>query len=267
MAFASLEAYVHGNSVVHRWPPRLKLVGLGVLMFAFATVQQGILLLPIAAIAAVLYGLSRLPLGFLSHRLRYPGLFIAAVVVLLPFTAGDTVIAQWGWLALRQEGLEAASLIVVRFVSILTLGFILLGTTPFLTIIQAMRGLGLPVILADMTLLAYRYLYEIADNLATMQKSMALRGFGHQPRRWGVSRRTVQQLAMLVGSLLLRSYEQSERVYKAMRLRGYGYGQGNQATLGRTNVDAQSLVGWGLTVAVLAMAVCIVAVEVALSIG
>ncbi len=267
MALVSSDAYVQGTSMVHRWPPRLKLVGLGALMFAFATVQQMVLLLPIAAIAAGLYGLSGLPLSLLSHRLRYPGLFIAAVVVLLPFTSGDTVIAQWGWLALRQEGLEAAGLIVVRFVSILTLGFILLGTTPFLTIIQAMRGLGLPKILADMTLLAYRYLYEIAENLATMQQSMALRGFGHQPRRWGVSRRTVQQLAMLVGSLLLRSYEQSERVYKAMRLRGYGYGPGNQATLGRGNANGQFRAGWGLTVGVLAMAVCIVAVEVALSIG
>jgi cobalt/nickel transport system permease protein len=267
MAFASLDAYVHGDSVVHRWPPRPKLVALVALMFAFATVQHGVLLGPIAAIAAFLYGLTGLPLGFLGHRLRYPGLFIAAVVLLLPLTAGETVLAQWGWLTLRQEGLEAAALIVVRFVSILTLGFILLGTTPFLSIIQAMRGLGLPTILADMTLLAYRYLYEIADNLATMQQSMALRGFGQRRRRWGVNRRTVEQLALLVGTLLLRSYEQSERVYKAMRLRGYGYGQGGKVTLGRTMAAAPGRSAGWLTVGVLGLAIGVVVAEVGLSIG
>jgi cobalt/nickel transport system permease protein len=74
-------------------------------------------------------------------------------------------------------------LVVCRFVSILTIGFILLGTTPFLTIIHTMRSLGLPVILADMTLLAYRYLYEIADTLATMQQAMRPAGVWLRQKR------------------------------------------------------------------------------------
>jgi cobalt/nickel transport system permease protein len=65
----------------------------------------------------------------LRQRLSYPGLFILTLVLLLPFTVGDTVMGQWGWLALRQEGLQATLLIVGRFLSILTLGFVLLGTT------------------------------------------------------------------------------------------------------------------------------------------
>ncbi len=225
MAFASLDAYVHGSSIIHRWRPALKLVSLLLLMFAFATVHQLVLLPAMVGVTALLYGFSGLPLSFLRHRLSYPGLFILAVVVLLPLTAGDTVLWQWGWITLRKEGIEAMVLVVCRFVSILTIGFILLGTTPFLTIIQTMRSLGLPVILADMTLLAYRYLYEIADTLSTMQQAMRLRGFGSSKQRWfRFNLRIVQQLATLTGSLLIRSYEQSERVYKAMRLRGYGYG-------------------------------------------
>jgi cobalt/nickel transport system permease protein len=88
-------------------------------------------------ITGLLYGLSQLPLTFLRQRLSYPGLFILAVVIVLPLTSGDTVLWQWGWLTLRQEGMEAMTLIVCRFLSILTIGFILLGTTPFLTIIQS----------------------------------------------------------------------------------------------------------------------------------
>lgn len=254
------ETYIHRESVIHRWAPRLKLVSLFGLMFAFATVRQLALVPWMLGMAAVLYGLSGLPLSFLRQRLSYPGLFILAVVLLLPLTVGETVLAQWGWLTLRQEGLQATVLIVGRFLSILTLGFILLGTTPFLTILNTMRSLGLPPILADMTLLAYRYLYEIADTLATMQQAMRLRGFGHPQQRWfRIHGKAMQQRAMLAGNLLIRSYEQSERVYKAMRLRGYG--QGQTITVGIGGPSSAPGLSWLLTGGVLLAAVGIVIAE------
>ncbi|MEO0769184.1 MAG: cobalt ECF transporter T component CbiQ [Cyanobacteria bacterium J06649_4] len=222
MASVSFETYVSGRSHLHSWTPRLKLVSLVSLMFAFATVKHLQLVLPMLIVTAILYSCSGLPLSFLLKRLRYPGLFILAVVLILPFSSGETILGQWGVLALRWEGLTAMGLVVGRFLSILTLGFILLGTTPFLTLLRAMRSLGLPTILADMTLLTYRYLFETADMLATMQRSMRLRGFGHRRRWFRIDSSTLLQLSGLLGTLLIRSYERSERIYKAMRLRGYG---------------------------------------------
>ena len=260
MAATRSETYIHRESVIHRWAPRLKLVSLLALMFAFATVRQLALVPWMLGLVMLLYGLSGLPLSFLRQRLSYPGLFILAVVVLLPLTVGETVLAQWGWFSLRQEGLQATLLILGRFLSILTLGFILLGSTPFLTILHAMRSLGLPAILADMTLLAYRYLYEIADTLATMQQAMRLRGFGQARQRWlRINGQAMQQRAMLAGNLLIRSYEQSERVYKAMRLRGYGYGPAS--TLGAGTTPTPPRLSWLLTGGVLLAAACIVIAE------
>ncbi|WOD41209.1 cobalt ECF transporter T component CbiQ [Nodosilinea sp. E11] len=260
MGATSHDTYIHRESVVHRWSPRLKLVSLAVLMFAFATVRQLTLVPWMLGVAAGLYLLSELPLSFLRQRLSYPGLFILSLVVLLPLTVGDTVLGQWGWLTLRQEGLMATLLIVGRFLSILTLGFILLGTTPFLSLLRAMRSLGLPTILADMTLLSYRYLFEIAAMLATMQQAMRLRGFGHKRQGWlRVNRQTMQQLAMLAGNLLIRSYEQSDRVYRAMRLRGYGYGA--KSVEGQSAVTQPCILSWGLTGIVLAAAIGLVIAE------
>jgi cobalt/nickel transport system permease protein len=51
-----------------------------------------------------------------------------------------------------------------------------------------------------------------------MRRATVLRGF--RPRQ--LSRRNLQVYAALAGSLLIRSYQQSEQVYKAMQLRGYG---------------------------------------------
>ena len=128
-------------------------------------------------------------------------------------------ISTWGPLALRQEGLLAAILIASRFTCIITIGVVLLGTTPLLTNIKAMRALGLPQIMADMALLTFRYLQEIGRDLRNMQTSMRLRGFNN--RR--LSLKGLRVLAWLSGSLLVYSYEHSESVYQAMILRGYGH--------------------------------------------
>ena len=230
-----LDEYAHLDSPLHRWEPRCKLIALVALMFAFACVKDLLLLPPMLGIVALLYGLSRLPLSFLRRRLRYPGIFLLGVVALLPFLSGPTVIWQWGAIALRQEGCLAVVLIAGRFLSIFTTAVILLATTPFLKTVKAMRSLGLPAILSDMLLLSYRYLYDAAGNLATMQQAMRLRGFAPHQRShqrsyqrsakfWFMPNlNTLRLLASLAGTLLIRSYEQSERVYKAMRLRGYGY--------------------------------------------
>jgi cobalt/nickel transport system permease protein len=76
----------------------------------------------------------------------------------------------------------------------------------------------------------------------------------------------VQQLATLTGSLLIRSYERSERVYKAMRLRGYGYGVPSRPLCGRPEPAATMCGVWGLAAGVLAVAAGFVIAEIGLSV-
>lgn len=243
------DIYIPGHSPLHRWAVRPKLVSLLTLMFAVALVRHLLLIPPILALVALLYGCSHLPLTYLFRRLPYPGMFIVAMVSVLPWISGETVLWQGPWLTLRWEGLQAATLIASRFLAIVITGFILLGTTPFLDILKALRSLGLPPLLTDMTLLTYRYLYDIATQLSTMQQAMGLRGYGllqqSLKRRWS-------WLVALFGSLLLRSYERSQRVYQAMRLRGYGQGgQLAYTTASRANRRVTSI-ATGLTL----MAAC-----------
>jgi len=168
------------------------------------------------AVSAALYAISRLPLSFLVARLRLPGFFFLVMAVMLPFLSGQTVLSHIGPLALREEGCLDLLLVAVKFVSILTTGIVLFSTTPFVTSVKAMQALGIPPILADMTLFSYRYIHQIGDDFETMETAMGLRGFQ------GRHLRSLSILAWLAGSILVRSYEQSDRVYKAMILRGYG---------------------------------------------
>ena len=229
-----LDAYAYLDSPLHRWDARYKLVGLMAVILAFSFARNLWLLPGMVLVAGGLYAASRLPFLWLLKRLRYPGAFLLIVAVLLPFFSGSTVIFAIGPLSLRQEGSLELLNIAVKFVSIVTVGLVLFGTAPFLTAIKAMRALGLPPILADMTLLSYRYLFEIGSDLARMETAMRMRGIGN--------------LAALAGSLLVRSYERSDRVYRAMILRGYGQAggrAGDEFRAGRS--DALLLAGMLLT--------------------
>ena len=229
----ALDKYAYLVSPIHRWEQRSKLVALLALIFAFAFVQQLVLLPAMIAVTITLYKLSRLPLAFLLNRLRYPGCFIAAVVLFLPFVAGDTVIFSFGWLTLRQEGCLSVLLIVTRFICILTVSLVLFGTASFLSSIKAMRSLGLPDVIVDMMLLSYRYLEELGEMLTAMQRAMKLRGFQAK----SLNCRTLNTIAKLIGSLLVRSYDRSKRVYQAMILRGYGSSPHSYKNRLKTDID------------------------------
>jgi cobalt/nickel transport system permease protein len=218
MKLGIIDEYSGLSSPLHRWEPRCKLIGFIVLIFAFSFIRNLSMLLAMVAVTAAIYLISRLPVSFILGRLRYPSLFLLVVVLVLPFVSGQTIVMSLGPIDLRQEGMLAVLIIAIRFLSILTLGLVLFGTTPFLTTIKAMRALGLPAIMADMVLLSFRYLHEIGDDLHRMQTSMKLRGF----HRDSFSLRGLRIPAWLGGSLLVHSYERSEWVYKAMILRGYG---------------------------------------------
>jgi cobalt/nickel transport system ATP-binding protein len=212
-----LDEYAYLDSPVHRWNPRSKFLALFVVIVAFSFVQTLALVPLMVALTAIIYLISRLPLRVLLRRLRYPGLFLLALVVMLPLVSGPTVLLNVGPLAIRQEGTEYMLLVVSRFTAIMTITVVMFSTSPFITNVYTLRRIGLPTIMVDMLMLTVRYIFEVGDTLSRMQRAMRLRGFA--PR--GLNRQSAGQWAALIGTLLLRSHAQSQRVYNAMRLRGY----------------------------------------------
>ncbi|MFS8876701.1 cobalt ECF transporter T component CbiQ [Synechococcus sp. H55.11] len=212
-------------SWLHRWRPLPKLVGLGALMAAFAQVQR-LALLPLAwALLALLWALSGVPLSRGLKRLAAPGALLIALVALLPLVMGNTILWQWGSLALRWEGLEKALYVVGRSLALLALATLLLETTPLLELLAALRALGIPDLLLELAWLTQRYLQEISAQWQQMQRAAWLRGWQPRGSLWRPGPALRQDLPFLaagVATLLVRSYERSERVYQALRLRGYG---------------------------------------------
>ena len=218
---ADIKQRARGNWLSDR-DPRYKLLGLLGLATAFALVNDLRLLPLMLTITLGLTAISGLSAPFILRRLRYPSLLLLALLLTIPFVIGETALLSRGGVTLRREGLEAAILIGGRFFSIVLCALVLLNSSPLTANIKALRALGLPWIMVDMALLVLRYLQVIGDDLGRMRTAMASRGFNE--RRFSPA--GLKNLGWLTGSLLLRSYERSDWIYRAMRLRGYGHQSG-----------------------------------------
>lgn len=212
-----IDDYANLSSSLHRWDPRLKFIGFFILIFAIAFIQN-IQLMPFVLLVSIVYFLlSKIPFSFLITRLRYPGIFLLMVAIIFPFFSGLTVLYQIGFVKIYSEGLIAFLLIASKFVSIMIFAVLLFGTSSVLSTIRALQQLRFPHILVDMLLMTYRYLFEISNDFRKMQLAMRMKNF-HATH---LNFHTLNQLAALAGTMLIRSYEKSEKIYKAMILRGY----------------------------------------------
>ena len=224
-------------ALLHRWDPRLRIIALLLLAFAFSSITDLRAVPAMAALTLFFHTISGIPVRRLWYKLRFPSLLIIMLAVLLPFAGGSTPLFNLGPLTITREGLESALLITIRFYAILILAICFLGSTPILQTIRAFQALGLPGIMADIALLMVRYLEVLSKDLQRMRRSMQVRGYQGRSCSW----KTIRTTALLTGNLLLRSYERADGVYRAMRVRGYGHGTHPRVGFSATITDKAAL--------------------------
>jgi len=241
-----------GTSILHSLDPRLKLICLAVLAFTYSFLSSPVLLAAMILATFSLFMVSGLPGHFILARLKLPSFIILVLVFTLPLISGDTVLFSLGSVSLKQEGLYSALLVAVRFFCIISTVIIILNTSPLLTYIKAVRAMGLPWIMADMTFLVFRYLQVIGDDYRKMKTSMRIRGFEGNRLSLG----TLRTISWLTGGLLVRSLERSDWIYRSMRIRGYGSAGRNQHEFKTGGFDL------AISGAVIMTALCLAALEI-----
>ena len=92
----------------------------------------------------------------------------------------------------------------------------LIATAPIVTLGQALRRLRLPDKLCHLLLFTYRYIYVFEQEYRRLVLAMKIRGF--RPR---TNLHTYRSYAYLAAMLLVRSFDRAERVFAAMRCRGF----------------------------------------------
>ena len=208
------------DSPLHRWDARFRIVSLFALIIVTSLIKDPYALALSVFITASIFIISSIPPAKIIKTLLLPAFLLIPLFILLPLTSGGTPVYFYG-IKFYEEGAALSVLIAVKAVSIITLFILLAGTSPFHTTLKALRSLRVPDVMADIILFSYRYIHLYINDLRTMRQSLVLRGYKNTGTLRGL-----RTSAYVAGTLLVRSSEQTERIFDAMTCRGYP-GSGN----------------------------------------
>ncbi len=219
MHHSHIDQFSHGDSPIHRLDARAKLL----VVIAYAAVLISFdryavaVLAPMAILPLAMLWLSRVPVAFALKRVAVLSPFIAMLALLSPLydhSLRDVAMGPWrfalggGWLTLAD--------IVIKF----SLGVLamtaLMSTTPFATMLEAMRRGGVPRLLVMQLGFLYRYLFVLLDESMRIRRGRDFRGAARAP-----ARRRLAAVGGIIGSLFVRTLDRSDRIHVAMCARGY----------------------------------------------
>ena len=208
--------FASGSSLLHRLDPRLRVVTATVLSITVALSYKFSVLLTALVASLVLVIMGRLKTGKVFKRLLVINSFVLLLWLILPLTfQGETLVAL-GPLKFYLPGVVLSAQITLKSNTIFLILIALIATMPFATLGHSLHQLGLPDKLVFLLLMSYRYVFVIEQEYQRLMRAAKIRGF-----RPSTNRHTYRTFAHMVGMLFVRSTDRAERVYQAMRCRGF----------------------------------------------
>jgi cobalt/nickel transport system permease protein len=197
-----LRNYEHLDSPVHRAPASLKLLAALALVLGVAMVPVG----RAGWVLGVLVGIVGL-----SRAARVPlSAFAARIAIAEPFVLGVAILALF-----QGRGVTVFLAITLKSTTCIAAVQLLAHTTPFSDILDVLRRVRVPALLIHTLALLHRYLFVLVDETHRMRRARAARTW--QTHRWG----TWKALSSVIAVSFVRSAARAERVYTAMRARGW----------------------------------------------
>lgn len=211
-----LDPYADGRSALHRWDPRAKIAAAVLLGGATAALHtvRGVavaLALMLAALAA-----SRLPAGFVLRHLSRMSRYLLPFLVVFPLMCQGDPLVRLGPVTIYEEGLALGFVVWGKALALFVLGLVVLNTARLGDTFWALERLGVPRALRELGMMTLRYLPTISEELNSIKSAAAARGF-----RFAATGRACGVAARMAGSVIGRSLLRADRVWNAMRCRGF----------------------------------------------
>lgn len=224
---SSLDRYIEGQSPVHALNARVKLLLTLACVLALALLPAGAWSGMLACALLIWWAVLRsgVGLGTILGR-AFVALPFALVAVTLVFARPGEPLFSLALGPLRltatETGLVAFASVVVKSWLSVQAALLLTATTHFTAVLHALRALRLPAVMVAILSFAYRYLFVMVDEAQRLLRARECRAAELPGRKSGGSlgwRAAV--VGRMAGTLFLRAYERSERIYVAMLARGY----------------------------------------------
>lgn len=201
----------------------------------------------------LLSGASGLGAGYALRR-SYIALPFVLGALALPFTVRGAPLAEVaGWVISREGTVRLLGICAKSWVSV-QIAILLSVVTPFPDMLWALRALRVPKPLVNIVSFMYRYLFVLMDEALRLRRARLARCAQGGQRAGGGLLWRGQVAGGMVGNLMLRSFERSERIYNAMLARGF---TGELMTFGRPVVVGEDIYLLGAWVSFLILAMVI----------
>jgi cobalt/nickel transport system permease protein len=205
------------DSPLARRDPRWRLAAFTIAVFAIAALRQLVPSAVALGFALVLAAIARVPGRWYRARI---GLVLIALVpffVVVPFTVdrGERL-WEWRFLHVTDAGLEVAAALAMKTVALVTLALTLLASAPLHVTLAAAGRLGMPRLLVHLTMLTYRYVFLLLDELNRLRIALRVRGF-----RNAMTVHAYRTVGQVTGTLIVRGADRADGVAQAMRCRGF----------------------------------------------
>lgn len=211
-----IDRFAHLDSALQRWDPRFKIFSLGLFVLGVALIKT----IPLSAVslivALVLVWSARLPPHFVASGVKWVLLFLLPFFIIMPLSYPGEAALRLVGLPFAWEGLRLAVLIVLKAMAIVLTAYAIFGSSRFDISMLALQRLKCPKIIVQMLLFTYRYVFVFLAEMQRMETAMKARGFVKK-----TDQRTLRVIGNFIGTLLIRSFERTERIYKAMLSKGY----------------------------------------------
>ncbi len=199
-----------------RIDPRARVIAAMVFALLVAAAGAWPVLLASLAVAVGGVALSGLAPTVVLRRLMPLELVMLLLLLLLPLGGEGAAWLRLGPLAFSRDGLVLALRVALKGNAIV-LGLMgLLASMDAMTLGHALSHLRVPDKLAHLLLFTVRYLDVLDRESRRLRAAMKVRGF--RPR---MNLHTYRAYGYLVGMLLIRSFDRSERIVAAMKCRAF----------------------------------------------
>lgn len=212
----SIEEFSQGSSLIHGLDPRVKIISAVLFSIIVALADRLAILTAALAVALLLVFLARLNAKRLGSRLLIINTFILLLWLVLPFSYPGQPVFNIGPLTVTREGLNYSLVISMKSNAIVLVMIALLATSPIFTLVHALRHLKIPTKLIQLLFFTFRYFHVLNQEYSRLRGAMRIRCFKAR-----TNIHTYKNLGYLVGMLLVRSFDRSEKIYQAMLCRGY----------------------------------------------
>ena len=227
----TLGQYYPGNSFLHRMDPRAKILCTMIFIVAIFLAKDAVSYGLVTAFIALCIAVSGVPFRMVVRAVKPLWLILLFTMMIHVLSTPGTVVWEWGWISVTEEGLRNGTLMTLRLVYLIGFSSLLTYTTSPITLtdgieslLSPFRKIGVPAHeLAMMMTIALRFIPTLLEETDRIMKAQASRGADFSSGN--IWQRAKAMVPLLV-PLFISAFRRADDLATAMEARCYRGGEG-----------------------------------------